>query len=117
MNRTPKPQLIQHLFTYQGKPFRMLQEVRETWYIAADVCKALGLSQVSRMFRIIEPCCKKKLKVSPLQQPNRFISMNVIDYIGLEQMMLLGTTQAVDSFQRWLQLEVFPVEQRYEDRR
>ena len=110
MKTTPKSQFVQHTFHYQDKPIRMLQEGRETWFVAADICTALGLPQVSRAVRRVSPYSTKMAKVSLLQQPNRSVAMNVVDCIGLEEMMLQGTNQVVDPFQRWLEREVIPVE-------
>jgi phage antirepressor YoqD-like protein len=110
MKTNPQIQCVQHTFHYQDKPIRMLQEGRETWFVAADICTALGLPQVSRAVRRVSPYSTKLVKVSLLQQPNRSVAMNVVDCIGLEEMMQQGTKQAADPFQRWLEREVIPVE-------
>ena len=115
MNTTPKNHFTQHTFFYQDKPFRMLMAVGETWFVAADICMAIGLQQVSRAVGWISPACKKMVKVFLVQQPNRAVMMHVIDYIGLEEMMMQGTKQAVDSFQRWMEREVVPVLEWCED--
>ena len=115
MNNTATLPLRQYNFTYQDKPIRMLQEDRETWFVAADICTALGLPQVSRAVGWISPASKKMVKVALVQQPNRAVMMHVIDCIGLEEIMPQGTKQAVNSFQRWLEREVVPVQQWCED--
>ena len=115
MNKTAEFPFRQYNLTYQDKPFRVLQEDRETWFVAADICMAIGLQQVSRAVGWISPACKKMVKVFLVQQPNRAVMMHVIDYIGLEEMMMQGTKQAVDSFQRWLEREVVPVLEWCED--
>ena len=116
MNNTATLPLRQYNFTYQDKPIRMLQEDRETWFVAADICTALGLPQVSRAVGWISPASKKMVKVALVQQPNRAVMMHVIDCIGLEEIMMQGTKQALDPFQRWLQREVVPVQQWIEDK-
>ena len=115
MNNKAELPLRQYNLTYQDKPFRVLQEDRETWFVAADICMAIGLQQVSRAVGWISHSCKKMVKVALVQQPNRTVMMHVIDYIGLEEMMMQGSKQAVDSFQRWMQREVVPVQQWCED--
>ena len=107
--------LDEHQFTYQDKPLRMLQETRETWFVAADICTGLGLPQVSRAVSRIDPCSTQMVKVPLPQQPNRTVAMNVVDPAGLEQMTLLGTKQATGPFRRWLRREVAPVQQWCED--
>jgi len=111
MNTSPKNNFTQHTFFYQNKPFRMLQAMGETWFVAADICTALGLPQVSRAVRRIDPVSAKMVKVPLPQQPNRAVAMNVVDAAGLEQMTLLGTKQATGPFRRWLRREVIPIQQ------
>lgn len=111
MNTTPKNHFTQHTFFYQDKPFRMLMAVGETWFVAADICTAIGLPQVSRAVSRIDPCSTQMVKVPLPQQPNRTVAMNVVDLAGLEQMTLLGTKQATGPFRRWLRREVIPVQQ------
>ena len=110
MNTTPQNHFIQNTFFYQDKPFRMLQAAGETWFVAADICTALGLPQVSRAVRRIDPGSTQMVKVFLPQQPNRAVAMNVVDAAGLEQMTLLGTKQATVPFRRWLRREVIPVQ-------
>ena len=107
--------LVEHQFTYQDKPLRMLQETRETWFVAADICTALGLPQVSRAVRRIDPAYRKLMKVSLLGQPKRRVAMNVVSPAGLEQLTLLADRQPARSLRRWLRREVAPVQSWCED--
>ena len=115
MNTKAKLPLVEHQFTYQDKPLRMLQETRETWFVAADICTALGLPQVSRAVRRIDPAYRKLMKVSLLGQPKRRVAMNVVSPAGLEQLALLADRQPARSLRRWLRREVAPVQSRCED--
>ena len=107
--------LVEHQFTYQDKPLRMLQVTRETWFVAADICTALGLPQVSRAVRRIDPAYRKLMKVSLLGQPKRRVAMNVVSPAGLEQLALLADRQPARSLRRWLRREVAPVQSWCED--
>ena len=111
MKTTPKIPLVSHQFTYQDKPLRMLQDACETWFVAADICTALGLPQVSRAVRRIDPAYRKLMKVSLLSQPRRRAMMNVVSPAGLEQLTLLADRQPARSLRRWLRREVAPVQQ------
>ena len=111
MNTSPKLPLVEHQFTYQDKPLRMLQVTRETWFVAADICTALGLPQVSRAVRRIDPAYRKLMKVSLLSQPKRRVEMNVVSPAGLEQLTLLADKHPARSLRRWLRREVAPVQQ------
>ena len=111
MNTKAKLPLVSHQFTYQDKPLRMLQDTCETWFVAADICTALGLSQVSRAVRRIDPAYRKLMKVSLLSQPKRRAMMNVVSPAGLEQLTLLADKHPARSLRRWLRREVAPVQQ------
>ena len=115
MNTKAKLPLIEHQFTYQEKPLRMLQDTCETWFVAADICTALGLPQVSRAVRRIDPAYRKLMKVSLLGQPKRRVAMNVVSPAGLEQLALLADRQPARSLRRWLRREVAPVQSWCED--
>ena len=115
MNTKAKLPIVSHQFTYQDKPLRMLQETRETWFVAADICTALGLPQVSRAVRRIDPAYRKLMKVSLLGQPKRRVAMNVVSPAGLEQLALLADRQPARSLRRWLRREVAPVQSWCED--
>ena len=41
MNKTAEFPLRQYNLTYQDNPFRVLQEDRETWFVAADICMTI----------------------------------------------------------------------------
>ena len=111
MNTKAKLPLVSHQFTYQDKPLRMLQDTCETWFVAADICTALGLPQVSRAVRRIDPAYRKLMKVSLLSQPRRRAMMNVVSPAGLEQLTLLADKHPARSLRRWLRREVAPVQQ------
>ena len=115
MNTKVKLPLVEHQFTYQDKPLRMLQDTCETWFVAADICTALGLPQVSRAVRRIDPAYRKLMKVSLLGQPKRRVAMNVVSPAGLEQLALLADRQPARSLRRWLRREVAPVQSWCED--
>ena len=115
MNTKAKLPLVSHQFTYQDKPLRMLQDTCETWFVAADICTALGLPQVSRAVRRIDPAYRKLMKVSLLGQPKRRVAMNVVSPAGLEQLALLADRQPARSLRRWLRREVAPVQSWCED--
>ena len=115
MNTKAKLPLVSHQFTYQDKPLRMLQDTCETWFVAADICTALGLPQVSRAVRRIDPAYRKLMKVSLLSQPKRRAMMNVVSPAGLEQLTLLADKHPARSLRRWLRREVAPVQSWCED--
>ena len=44
-------QPLERIFHYNAQPFRTVQFGGEAWFVAVDICKMLGLAQVSRALR------------------------------------------------------------------
>ena len=99
---------LERIFHYQGKPFRTLQNDGEPWFIAADICATLGLSQVSRAVKRLDGDTVRLLKVTLPQNPARSVAMNAVNESGLYQLILASTKPAAKSFRRWVTHEVLP---------
>ena len=100
---------LERIFHYHGKPFRTLQEEGDApWFVAADVCAALGLSQVSRAVKRLDADNVRLLKVTPPQQVARSVTMNAVNEAGLYQLILSSNKPAAKSFRRWITNEVIP---------
>ena len=46
---------LEQIFQYQGRTLRTLQLQGESWFVAVDVCKLIGLSQVTRAVQRLDP--------------------------------------------------------------
>ena len=100
---------LERIFHYHGKPFRTLQEEGNgPWFVAADVCGALGLSQVSRAVKRLDVDTVRLLKVTHPQQVARSVAMNAVNEAGLYHLILSSNKPAAKSFRRWITNEVIP---------
>lgn len=102
------PHSLERIFRYKGRPLRILQPEDGPWFVAADACSVLGLSQVSRAVRRLDGDTVRLLKVTHPQQPHRTVLMNAVNESGLYQLILTSHKPAAQSFRRWVTHEVIP---------
>ena len=101
-------QSLERIFHYQGNPLRTIQNEGEAWFIAADICATLGLSQVSRAVKRLDEDTVRLLKVTLPQNPARSVIMNAVNESGLYQLILASNKPAAKSFRRFVTHEVLP---------
>ena len=99
---------LQQIFHYQNKPFRTVQIDGEPWFVAADVCETLGLTQVSRAMDRLDEDEVRLIKVTHPQNPEKSMSMNAVNEPGLYRLILCSTKPEAKSFRRWITHEVIP---------
>jgi len=102
------PHDFEQIFQYQGRPLRTLQLQGESWFVAVDVCKQNGLSQVSRAVRRLDADEVRLLKVTHPKYPKQNITVNAVNEAGLNQLILSGNKPVAKTFRRWLTHEVIP---------
>ena len=99
---------FQRIFHYQEKPFRTIQLEGEIWFVAADVCQALGLTQITRAMNRLEEDEVRLVKVSHPKNPEKSMTMNAVNEPGLYRLILCSKKSAVLIFSRWITHEVLP---------
>lgn len=80
----------------------------EPWFVAADVCRALGLEQVSRAMNRLDEDEKGLLKVPHPQSAAKTLDMNGVNEPGLYRLVLCSTKPEAKVFKRWITHEVIP---------
>ena len=80
----------------------------EPWFVAADVCKALGLEQVSRAMDRLDEDERGLLKVTHPQSPTKTQEVNGVNESGLYHLVLCSTKPEARAFKRWVTHEVIP---------
>jgi len=81
----------------------------EPWFIAADVCDALGLSQVTRAMSRLDADEGGLLEVPHPQNANKTIEVNAVNEYGLYQLVLCSKKPEAKAFKRWITHEVIPM--------
>ena len=102
---------MNELTVFENKDFGQIRTVLrhgEPWFVAADVCKALGLEQVTRAMDRLDEDEKGLLKVTHPQSPSKFMDVNGVNEPGLYHLVLCSTKPEARAFKRWITHEVIP---------
>lgn len=87
---------------------RVIEEDGNPWFVAKDVCNALGLSNVSRALASIDP---ENVKDANITQSNLYTHgrwPKLINEPALYALISKSTKPAAKAFQRWVYGEVLP---------
>lgn len=87
---------------------RTVQIDGEPWFVAVDVCKALGLNQVSRAMSRLDADEGVLLEVPHPQNPDKMIEVNAVNEAGLYHLILCSKKPEAKSFKRWITHDVIP---------
>ena len=96
------------LFQNTDWKVRVVMRDGEPWFVAADVCKALGLEQVSRAMDRLDEDERGLLKVTHPQSPTKTQEVNGVNESGLYHLVLCSTKPEARAFKRWVTHEVIP---------
>lgn len=97
--------------TFHNAMFGNLRTVTrdgEPWFVAADVCRVLGLEQVSRAMARLDDDEKGLLKVTHPQKTEKQMDVNAVNEPGLYRLVLNSNKPQAKAFKRWLTHEVIP---------
>lgn len=87
---------------------RVVERDGEPWFVAVDVCRALGLEQVSRALDRLDEDERGLLKVTHPQSPSKTQEVNGVNEPGLYHLVLCSTKPEAKIFKRWITHEVIP---------
>lgn len=80
----------------------------EPWFVASDVCKALGLRQVTRAMDRLDADEGGLLKITHPQNAEKTLEVNGVNESGLYHLILCSTKPEAKAFKRWVTHEVIP---------
>lgn len=81
---------------------RTVNRDNEPWFVAADICRALGLSQISRAMDRLDEDEKGLLKVPHPQNQSKYMDVNCINESGLYHLVLCSSKPEARAFKRWI---------------
>jgi anti-repressor protein len=87
---------------------RTVLKDNEPWFVSSDVCKVLGLEQVSRAMDRIDPDERGLLEVTHPQSEGKTMLVNGVNEYGLYALVLASTKDEAKAFKRWITHEVIP---------
>ena len=102
---------MNELKTFQNPKFGTIRTTTingEPWFVAADVCKVLGLEQVTRAMSRLDDDEKGLLKVTHPQSSSKFMDVNGVNEPGLYHLVLCSTKPEAKAFKRWITHDVIP---------
>ncbi len=106
------------LFEYSGHQIRIVkEETGEPWFVAADICRCLGLAinkrtgkpNVTVATRNLGDDQKRKFRIDTPDNPkNPWIDMMILSEEGLYKMLRISDSLDVQRFKQHVQREVLP---------
>lgn len=78
----------------------------EPWFVAADVCRALGLEQVTNTIRRLDDDEKALISIKGISKGNDQVS--IVNEPGLYSLVLGSRKPEAKNFKRWITHEVIP---------
>lgn len=93
-------------FDYGDRPVRTVTIANEPWFVAADVCHVLGLSNVSQTVSYLDKDdCDTTLITSEGGQQR---TVNIVSEFGLYDLVMKSRKPEAKAFKRWITHEVIP---------
>ena len=81
----------------------------EPWFVAADVCRALGLEQTHKaLHRLDSDEVGGGIKIPHPQSPEKTIEVSIVSESGLYSLVLASRKPEAKAFKRWITHEVIP---------
>lgn len=93
------------VFTYESSPVRVIDRAGEPWWVLADVCKVLTLTN-SR--KVAERLDEDEKDVTQVYTPGGNQNMTIINESGLYKVILRSDKPEAKKFTRWVTHEVLP---------
>jgi prophage antirepressor-like protein len=93
---------------FEGRQIRIIDQNGDPWFIAPDVCSALGLDQVTRAMDRLEDDEVRLVKVTHPQSAEKQIEVNAVCESGLYNLILRSDKPEAKRFRKWVTAEVLP---------
>ncbi len=94
---------LAQIFNYQGRDVRTVNLSGVIWFVVADVCRVLGLSNPTEAIRALDDDERMTLRISEGGP-----EANVINEPGLYTLILRSNKYEAKEFKRWVTHEVLP---------
>lgn len=99
---------MQELEVFKNEQFgevRLIERDGEPWFVAADLCRALEISDTQSALRRLQEDEKGK---DSIHTPGGTQEMLVVSEPGMYALVLGSRKQEAEAFQRWITHEVIP---------
>jgi prophage antirepressor-like protein len=93
-------------FDFESNAIRAMEQDGQYWFIAADVCRVLGLSNPTKALLALE---KDEYALTTIQGLNRGNDqVNILNESGLYALILKSRKPQAKKFRKWITSEVIP---------
>ena len=92
-------------FDFKSAPVRVLDRSGQTWFVAADVCRVLDLSNVTESLRGLD---EDELTSELLNSDTQGRTMRLISESGLYALIFTSRKPEAKAFRKWVTSEVLP---------
>ena len=93
------------LFNFNGAELRCITKESEPWFVAADVCKVLEISNITEALRSLDA---DDLTSVILNSGGQNREMKIINESGLYNLAFKSRTSKAKQFKKWVTSEVLP---------
>lgn len=93
------------VFKYEDNEVRTVEQGGEVWWVLADVCRVLGLSEPHRVAHRLDEDEKGRTQITTLGGNQK---MTIISESGLYKVILRSDKPEAKKFTRWVTREVLP---------
>ena len=92
-------------FSYDDQPVRVLTVDGEPWFVLADLCKVLGLTQPNKVaLRLADDMKGRNL----IPTPGGAQEMTIVSEPGMYEVVIRSDKPEAATFRRWITAEVLP---------
>jgi prophage antirepressor-like protein len=91
------------VFDFEDSPIRTVDRQGEAWFVAADICRALEIGNVSDVIRSLD---EDESTLDTIEGSHR--PTNLINEFGLYSLILKSRKPEAKRFKRWITHEVLP---------
>lgn len=92
-------------FTFSAQTLRVVMRDSEPWFVASDVCEALGIAETHRAISRLDDDEKGRHSVTT---PGGQQEMTIINESGLYSLILTSRKPEAKKFKKWVTAEVLP---------
>lgn len=92
-------------FTYEDQPVRVVTINAEPWFVLADLCKVLNLSQPHRVAARLAGDMKGRTQMTT---PGGDQEMTIVSEAGMYEVVIRSDKPEAAAFRRWVTSEVLP---------
>lgn len=94
------------VFDYSGQAVRTVVADCETWFVAVDVCRILGVQNPTQAVGRLEADCVRFVDI--IDALNRTRHVHAVNEPGLYELIFSSTAPRAKDFRRWVTSEVLP---------